>query len=169
MKYKGSVNRLFTGIFGMVLGLVLVTVSASVLLGILSKIVGIFLIIVNIPEAVAGAMQISNAVGRVSFVSAVIGIVIGIVMVFLTSTALNVGMVIAGIWFLVLPIFDIITSPYKTEQFKAELPKIIIGIMLIVLGPLQAFDVIFTVIGWVIVVFSLLMIIAAVVETLKNN
>lgn len=169
MKNTATPRGIFTGIIGAALGITLITVNGPALLGILSKIIGIFLIIVNIPDAVLGATEFSNKLGRIRFISAAVGIVIGIVMVFLTSAALKVGMIIAGVWFLVLPIYDILTSPYKSEQFKVELPKMLIGVMLVVLGPLNAIDVIFKVIGWCVLILSVVMIVACTVSGLRQK
>lgn len=147
----------------------LITVNATALLGVLSKIIGIFLIIVNIPDAVLGAASFSDKLGRIRFASAAVGIIIGGVMVFLPSAALRVAVIVAGVWFLVLPIYDILTSRYKSEQFKVELPKILIGIMLVVLGPLTTIDVVFTVIGWCVLAVSVVTVVLCTVSGLRKG
>ena len=141
-------------IAGVLLGIVMIFIDSALLLAILLKLVGIFLIIVYAPRAVVSFTKMNTKVGRIEFWVSLIGTVIGATVIFLPDAAMTVGMIVAGIWFIVLPIIDIIYSQYPSEQFKAELPKIIIGIVIVILGPTAFVSVLFKILGVVITVIS---------------
>ena len=149
-----QVSKLIGLIGGLILGIVMIAIDSSTLLGVLLKLVGIFLIIIYAPRAVTSFSRIKTRVGRIEFWVSLIGTVIGATVIFLPGVAMTAGMIVAGIWFIVLPIIDVIYSKYPSEQFKAELPKIVIGVIIVFLGPSATVSVIFKIVGIVITVLS---------------
>ena len=141
-------------IVGVLLGIVMIFIDSSILLAVLLKLVGIFLIIIYAPRAVISLGQMNTKIGRIDFWISLIGTIIGATVIFLPGAAITAGMIVAGIWFIVLPVVDIIYSKYRLEQFKAELPKIIIGIVIVILGPTAFVSVLFKILGVVITVIS---------------
>ena len=141
-------------IVGVLLGIVMIFIDSAVLLAILLKLVGIILIIIYAPRAVLAIRKMNTKLGRIEFWVSLIGTVIGATVIFLPGAALTAGMIVAGIWFIVLPIIDIIYSKYPSEQFKVELPKIIVGIVIVILGPTAFVSILFKILGVVITVIS---------------
>ncbi|MBR2460020.1 MAG: hypothetical protein IKB34_02150 [Clostridia bacterium] len=169
MRIGASVGRLISAIAGAALGVMLTVLNGAAVLGMISKIIGVFLLVINIPRAVIGVAGLGHRIGRMEFVSSLVGAVIGCVMLFLPGAVLGVATAIAGVWFLVLPIFDIVAATYKAEQFKAELPKLVIGVGLILLGPSAVVGILFKLIGVVIFLVSIFSLVAELMLIAKRK
>ena len=165
---KNAVSRFVIGIIGLVLGLCLVTASSATVISWISRLAGLMLILINIVPAIIGALMKSEGSGRIAYISSVVGVVIGIVLLFLPTAAVSVGVIIAGVYLLVLPIYDICRSSYKAEQFKMELPKLILGAILVILGPFSLLDIAFKIVGWSTVVLSAVELCWAVYDGVKK-
>ena len=60
---------------------------------------------------------------------------------------------------IVQPIIAIVNAPDRQARLKAELPKLIIGVILVLLGPAKAIDILFDVAGVGLIVSSILYLI----------
>ena len=157
------VFRFVQGFLGLILGLILLTVSGAGILWAVCKLLGVFFIIINMPRIFIASIGLSALWGKMELVCSVIGVVVGCIILFLPAVAQSMGLIVAGIWFLVLPLFDIIKSPNRSEQLKMELPKLILGAMIIAIGPVSAFDLVLKIIGAAILICSLVLITLAII------
>jgi uncharacterized membrane protein len=67
----------------------------------------------------------------------------------------SVLLIVVGVIMIVQPILSIISATDATARLKAEAPKLIIGIVLVVLGPAKAIDTLFDIAGIALIVLSI--------------
>ena len=155
MKKDELASGVIYGIAGAAFGAVLLLTDGAFVLSFLTRLIGTVMLIINLPRVIALIRRGDVKQRRVELGVYLAGAIIGAVIFFLPTAAVTVGSVLAGIWFLLLPIVDILCSKYRTEQFKVELPKIIIGVALLIIGPTSLFSVIFKAVGGAIFLLSL--------------
>lgn len=154
MKKIDVISKLLIGIVGAALGILLLVLNGAVVLSFLVKAIGVALLVLSVPKLVAAISLLRLKSGKVIFAVALLGSIAGAVMLFLPVAAITVGAIVAGVWFIILPIVDICSSPNRSEQFKVELPEIVIGAFLIIIGPTALFSVIVKIVGGVIAFLS---------------
>lgn len=152
-------------IIGVLLGVLLIVLSSILDVSFLIKwgliVVGIITIISNIPSLVNGIVNINKMAGVIDLIFAIIGIVLGCMMIFMQGTVITV---IVSAYLIVFPIVRIILAGKESwkDQIKKEWIKILIGALMLVFLPglLAAADaVVKTIIliaGWVVVALSIL-------------
>ena len=158
MKRKGFISNLLYGIAGVGLGVALVFSDGASILSFITKLIGIFLLVANVPRVIFVFSRLRKGsgygIGITEFVLSVAGTIMGAVIFLLPVAAVAVASILAGVWFVLLPVLDVASSKYRSEQFKAELPKIILGLLLVVVGPAVVFFALVKVIGGVIILVS---------------
>lgn len=93
---------------------------------------GIFIIIGNIPGLVSGIANINRAAGVFDLISAVLGIALGIVMIFYHGSIL---IAFVAAYLILFPLLRVLLANRKVEQLKRELVRIIMGVVLLVFVP----------------------------------
>ena len=81
----------------------------------------------------------------------------------------DVLLIIVGIAMIGQPIFAIATSDDRKTRLKAELPKLIVGIVLLVLGPAKTLDLLFDIAGIGLIVLSIVYLIWMYVVIKKSQ
>ncbi|MBE6589291.1 MAG: hypothetical protein E7643_03855 [Ruminococcaceae bacterium] len=153
-KTKLSIGAaLAVAIPGILIGLLLLLIPTDLLISLLFIIMGIVTVISSVPGLVAGVAAFSTVGGKVSLVVSVISVIVGFLMIFNHNELL---MIFLGIYMLILPIVNILLSKEPMTQLKAELPKMIIGLILILLGPANTLNILLRVAGWVIIALSII-------------
>ena len=143
-------------LLGGLLGGLLILLSTDLLLKIIFVVMGAVTILSAIPSLLLGMTYTSERAGKLALLSAVVSIAMGIVLIFWHSSII---MLVAGIYFLLFPILEILLAKDRLRQFKSELPKIIIGVVLLVFGPAQTLDILFDVVGWIVIGLTVLSIV----------
>ncbi|MBR3894636.1 MAG: hypothetical protein IKJ35_05755 [Clostridia bacterium] len=138
-------------ILGVLLGVLLIVTPVDSLLKMIFVVIGIITIFYQIPGFVMGLMHLHTGAGILSFVLSLISMAMGVAMIFFHSTVL---VVILGVYLIVLPAVQLLLSKQRATQWKAELPKIMFGVVLLFVGPATALSVLFDVAGWVIIGLS---------------
>ena len=136
---------------GLVIGLLLLLIPTSLLIGLVFVIMGIVTVISSIPGLIAGVAAFSTPVGKLSLVVSAISAVVGFLMIFNHNDVL---MIVLGVYMILLPIVNILLAKEKVSQLKAELPKLIIGVLLVLLGPANTLDLLFRIVGWLAIALS---------------
>ena len=167
MKKDGLVSGLIYGIAGAAFGAVLLLTDGASVLSFLTKLIGTVMLIINLPRVIALVSRGDVKRRKVELGVYLAGAIIGAVIFFLPVAAVTVASVLAGVWFIVLPIVDIIGAQYRREQFKSELPKILIGAFLIILGPTVLFSLLVKILGGAIFVFSVIYLIRVITSFSK--
>ena len=151
---------LTTGILGILLGALLIFVDFAKVIDVLFIIIGIVILICNLP-----AFIYSLTSGNVpALLSTLFPIAAGILMIFWHQSLL---FYILGIYLLVLPLCRVLLSNNMKFTLRLELPRMIVGALLLLIGPGTAFNVLFDVAGYIVIAFSVLYIIYGIIRTRK--
>lgn len=137
---------------GLIIGLLLLLIPTDFLLKLIFVVMGVITVLSSIPGLIAGVAVFSTAAGKLSLIVSAISAVVGFLMIFNHNDLL---MIFLGVYMILLPVLNIILAREHFAQFKAELPKLIIGALLILLGPAGTIDMLFRVAGWVVIAFTL--------------
>ena len=148
-------NLVIAGV-GALIGLLLITIPVGFLLDVVFFIMGIATIVVSLPALLSLLPLRGTKVGNVSLICTALMVFAGFLMLFWHSSVL---LVIVGVVMIAQPILSIASAADKTARLKAELPKLIIGVILVLLGPANAIDILFDIAGVGLIVLSILYLI----------
>ena len=166
MKKALMTYRITVMVIGILLGVLLLvlgallkpeTVHTIIKWGII--IYGIFIVIGNIPGLISGVVNISKPTGVFDLICALFGIGLGVAMICYQGSIL---VAIVGIYLIILPLIRVLLADQKGEQFKRELVRIILGVVLLFFVP-ALLDVAFTIIHWVLVILGWIVIALSVI------
>ena len=123
-------------IIGVLFGVALIVLSRFLDVSFLLKwsliIAGIVVIITNVLPLVNGIANIGKISGIVDLLFAALGIVLGIMMIFMQGTVITV---IVSIYLIAFPIIRILLSGDWKNKIKSEWLRLLIGILLLVFLP----------------------------------
>ena len=157
---------LTTALLGIALGLLLILLPVDLLLKIVFIIIGVITILSAIPSLVLGLSTFREKSGKLALISAVLSILMGILLIFDLGTVLTI---VIGVYFLVFPIVEIVLAKDRMRQFKSELPKLIIGVVLLVLSPAGALDILFDIVGWIVLGLTALSVAFSIVTFVRSK
>ena len=148
---------ILTGVLLLVLGAILKpsTVATIIHWGLI--IYGVIIVIGNIPGLVSGIANVHKAAGVFDLVCSVLGIALGVAMIFYQGTVL-VALVAA--YLIVFPLVRVLMAEQKLEQLKREALRMILGVVLLVFVPFlvgAAFALVhllLVVSGWIVIALS---------------
>ena len=148
---------ILTGVLLLVLGAILKpsTVATIIHWGLI--IYGVIIVIGNIPGLVSGIANVHKAAGMFDLVCSVLGIALGVAMIFYQGTVL-VALVAA--YLIVFPMVRVLLAEQKLEQLKREALRMILGVVLLVFVPFlvgAAFTLVhllLVVSGWIVIALS---------------
>jgi len=151
---------LTTALLGALLGILLIVLSVSFLLKVIFVVMGIMTILSAIPMLAFGLSNLSDRAGRMSFAFSLLSILMGIVMIFWHSDIL---LIIVGVYFLIFPIVEILAARDRAARAKSELPKMILGVVLLLLEPARTLDILFDVAGYVVLGLTALSVLISLI------
>lgn len=131
IKKNTFISSMIIAAIGLTIGIVL-TVCGNTIASTIFIILGIFVIINSIPTFISSLAALPDKNALVVFVMSAVSLIMGFVMIFFRN---EVFTIIVGIYLLLLPIYRIITASDKKAQFTADAPSIILGLVLILVGP----------------------------------
>ena len=141
---------------GILIGLLLIIIPVGFLLDVVFFIMGIATIVVSLPALLSLLPLRHTRVGKVSLVCTALMVIAGFLMLFWHS---NILLIVVGVVMIAQPILAIANAIDRQARLKAELPKLIIGIVLVLLGPANAIDTLFDIAGVGLIVLSILYVI----------
>jgi len=161
LDYKTKfVSNLLLIILEIVVGILLICLPADKIINFFLGTIGVILIVCNIIPCFQYFMLMNNDKKyTVDFVSSVISVVLGILLLVMPGAVLSI---ILACWFIIMPIVRIIIHPNHNEQFKKELPLLIIGLILTVFSFSFVSSVIIKVIGGAIILSSIFHLVYAI-------
>ncbi len=159
VKRSALTGALIYTVFGVLAGLLLLLVPTSFLLRLVFVIMGVVTVISNIPGVIMGLMSINRASGVVTLILSALSVALGVMMIFWHEEIL---MIVVGVYMILLPILSVILAKDHGAQLKAELPKLIIGLVLVILGPAGTVDILFDIAGWVVIALSVIYLITVI-------
>ncbi len=166
MKKNFIIARVITMLIGILLGVLLLVLGTVLTADTLGKIIdiglivyGIIIIIGNIPGLVSGIANIHKAAGIFDLIASILGIALGVAMIFYQG-ALLISLV--AVYLIIFPIIRVILAKNKGEQFKREILRILLGVVLWLFVPSlvgAAFTVVHLLLvigGWVVIALAAL-------------
>ena len=151
---------------GVLLGLLLIIIPVGFLLDLVFFIMGIVTIAVSLPALLSILPLRHTKVGNVSLICTALMVLAGFLMLFWHSSVL---LIIVGIIMIAQPILTIANATDRQASLKAEAPKLIIGIVLLLLGPANAIDILFDIAGIGVIVLSIVYLISMYVVLKKSQ
>ena len=145
-------QTLVFALFGVGVGVLLIALPADLLLRLAFVIVGALTVLTQIPGVLSGLLHFSERGGKLLLFSSLISTALGLVMLFYPSALLSV---LLGVYLIVLPLILVLTDRDKRTRLQKELPRMILGVVLVLIGPAAILDLLFDVAGWVILVLTL--------------
>ena len=150
--------KIILGVAGILMGVFFIKINGQLLFEIMAFILGALTVLTSL----LGLIKALSEDGKIRGIHIILngcGIALGVLLMFYSGPALLIGI---GIYMIAFPIFDIIMSPYRSEQLKAEFPKILVGIGLIVIGPGKIIDIIIKILGILLIILSAYFIFATI-------
>ncbi len=151
---------------GVLVGLLLLLLDIGLLLKIVFAVLGIVAIVYSIPGLISGLRAFDYPVGKWQFFSSLMMTVLGFLMLFIHDTLLTV---LFGVLLLVVPLVRVIMARDRMECLKAELPKLLLGLVLVLVGPAQLLSWLLRIAGWVILALSVAFAIACVIDMQRKR
>lgn len=147
-------QTLVFALFGVGVGVLLIALPADLLLRLAFVIVGALTVLTQIPGILSGLLHLSErgGGGKLLLFSSLISTALGLLMLFYPSALLSV---LLGVYLIVLPLILVLTDGDKRTRLQKELPRMILGVVLVLIGPAAILDLLFDVAGWVILVLTL--------------
>ncbi len=126
--------RIIVMVVGVLLGVLLLVLGSILTPGTIAKIIdigliiyGILIIIGNIPGLVSGIANVHTAGGIFDLVASALGIGLGVALIFYRGEIL-VGLV--AVYLIIFPLIRVLMAKEKGEQFKREILRILLGVLL---------------------------------------
>lgn len=162
-------------VFGILFGAALLLIGSLVSVSSLIKwaiiIAGIVITVSNIPSLISGIVNITEKQGLVELIFSALGVLMGLLMVFMHNGIITV---IVAVYLIAIPVVEIILSKDRLNTLKGEWLRILIGVLLVAFLPaiFSAADTIFKVIllicGWVIIGLSVISFLISLWGFIKN-
>lgn len=128
---KSFISSMIIAAIGLVIGIIIAILGPE-LLDVAFIILGLFVVIDHLPMFISSLANIKSKQALVVFILSAISIAAGFIMMFWHE---GIFMVLVGIYLLALPIYRIIIAPDKKLQLSADLGSLILGLVLILVGP----------------------------------
>ncbi len=151
---------------GALIGLLLIVIPVGFLLDVVFFIMGIATIVVSLPALISLLPLRHTKVGSASLICTTLMVVAGFLMLFWHSSILLIAV---GVVMIVQPILAITNATDKQARLKTEAPKLIIGVILLLLGPAKTIDVLFDIAGVGLIVLSIFYLISMYVVLKKSQ
>ena len=149
---------LISGLLGVGLGLFLIMVNIPFLMGIIFIIIGILTVFNNLPSLIFSLFDMKTNEGKIMFVLSFFATAIGVAMIFFHNWIL---MIVLGIYFIFIPLLRLLISPRHQELIGEELPKMILGVVMLLLGPASMMSILFRVAGIAVIALSAVYMVGA--------
>lgn len=162
----------FSGI-GVIVGIILIILStqdewSNLIIHISFIVLGALAVLVNVPSLISGILRIDTTNGRFLTVSAVVAIALGVLLVFQHQEFTKY---IVSFYMIAVPTITIIvSSERKSSRLKREIPKIIVGVVLLIIGFANMLSLLITVAGLAAILLSVGYLLFGVINfLLKGN
>ena len=163
-------------IIGLLIGGVLLALAGNLDVSFVIRwgliITGVIVIISNVPSLIYGIVNINTPEGVVDTVFSALGILLGLMMIFMQGTVITV---IVSVYLIAFPLVRILMSKDKVARLKDEWVKILVGILLLVFLPalLHAADTIvyytLLIAGWGAIVISVLSFAVSIISLVRHE
>lgn len=165
-------TRVISMILGILMGIALVilgsVVKAETLVWLALIVWGVIVIIGNIPSLIYSIANIKAKGAIFDLVASVIGILLGLGLIFSQSQVITV---ILAAYMIVFPIIRIVLAKSAwAEQLGREILRIILGVVLLVFGGtlmsmgMSILNLLLSIIGWVVIALAVILGVVAIIK-----
>lgn len=144
-------GTLIVALFGLLVGISLISMPAEFLLSVVFVVMGVITVLCSIPGIALGLVSLHTGVGLLSLVLSLGSVAIGLLMIFWHTEVL---MILLGAYMVAIPLIQILLSKEKLLKFKVELPKLIVGVVLLLIGPAKAIGTVLDLAGWLVLILT---------------
>ena len=164
MKKNLLVARIVVMVIGILVGVLLLVLGSILKPSTVATIIhwgliiyGIIIVISNIPGLISGIANVNKAAGVFDLICSILGIALGAAMIFYQGSIL---VALVAVYLIVFPLVRVLLADQKAEQFKRELIRIVLGVVLLVFVPSlvgAAFTLVHLLLvigGWIVIALS---------------
>lgn len=164
MKKNLLVARIVVMVIGILVGVLLLVLGSILKPSTVATIIhwgliiyGIIIVISNIPGLISGIANVNKAAGVFDLICSILGIALGAAMIFYQGSIL---VALVAVYLIVFPLVRVLLADQKAEQFKRELLRIVLGVVLLVFVPSlvgAAFTLVHLLLvigGWIVIALS---------------
>ena len=164
---RNDISLFIMGLFYAAIGIIFLTVKAENIIKFIYILLGIIVIFFN-------ALVLFDSITRIKkdkryLIVVALSIIQIIVGVLLIVTESKVLLIVTGSILLVLPLLEILSAKDKKEQFKLEITKISLGVILIILGVTNLASLVFTILGVISLVFGIIYLVMALLLSILKD
>ena len=169
-------NRIATRVISMILGILMgvalvilgSVVKAETLVWLALIVWGVIVIIGNIPSLIYSIANIKSKGAIFDLVASIIGILLGLGLIFSQSQVITV---ILAAYMIVFPVIRIVLAKSAwAEQLGREILRIILGVVLLVFGGtlmavgMTILNLLLSIIGWVVIALAVILGVVAIIK-----
>ncbi len=168
---KNNMKSAYAGVatvavLGLLTGILFLTIPVKWILSLLFVVLGIFTVISAIPGMVTGIHSIETGAGKFLLVTSLLELAVGLLLIFWHNTIL---MLAVGAYLVVLPLLEIFAASDRNAAFRRALPQLILGVVLILVGPANALEWLLRAAGVAVLVMTVLAVILMTVAIQKKQ
>lgn len=159
---------LIASIIGLIAGILLITIDGAKLTNILFIIIGVLIVLFNILPFIETVrnLKYKTSVAVSQFFSSLAVIVVGFLLIFFQKTVT----IAVGILLIVFALTNIVLARgHRLEELRTQFPLLFISVLLLIFGIGGIVDILLTVIGWILVVFSVIYLILLLAERIRKE
>lgn len=158
-KLSQTIGRLLlNSILCILLGILFIVIKPELVLNVAFITIGVIMIL-------SGVIELISTDNKTFSITSVITIALGASIIIFRN---NIAAIIVGVILIALPIVRIILSPKHFEQFKLEIINLVIGLILLICGPTNVIEIIFKIIGILLIVGAIIYLIMGLVIANKK-
>ena len=174
-------NRIATRVISMILGILMgvalvilgSVVKAETLVWLALIVWGVIVIIGNIPSLIYSIANIKAKGAIFDLIASIIGILLGLGLIFSQSQVITV---ILAAYMIVFPVIRIVLAKSAwAEQLGREILRIILGVVLLIFGGtlmavgMTILNLLLSIIGWVVIALAAILGVVAIILAAKNK
>jgi len=157
---------LISGLIGILIGVLLLVIPVEFLISLAFIVFGVLTLISAIPALITSLIHREEKGYLLNIIFSAISVVFGIVLIFWHN---EIAMIVLGAYMLIFPLIRILVSDAKAKQLRRELPRMILGAVMILVGPGTVIDILFRVAGWVVIVLTLLYVLFGILSLVLKD
>ena len=165
MKKLSLVPTLVVGAVGIVFG-IFFALLAGVIFDVILIVCGVFTLLSAIPQLISAIKGLADKqkIAIFDLIMAILTAAVGIMLIFYRN---EIVMLIVGAYLLVFPLIRTLIARQKLQQLKAELPSMILGVVLMLVAPKALVGILGSIAGAVIILLSVLYMVVGTVAYFK--
>ncbi len=151
---------------GVLAGILLIVMPVTLLINIVFVVMGVVTVAYNLPSLFASLTALSSTAGKVAFVLSALSVCVGCMMIFWHNSLL---LILLGVYMIAVPLINILMASDRSSAVKAEMPKLILGVVMVVLGPANVVGILFDIAGLCLIIWSAVYVISMYVTLRKSQ